>query len=241
MTNNSDSTGSRANLNFDGDYGRNYKAIIRGSVPGYDTMLEITAAALADTCTNAESIVVVGPGRGEELPLLLAALPTAQFTLIEPSAQMQAACRKEIEQANAVARCKILDVAISPDSDLEHEQADAVVCLNVLHLMPKDEQIKLLHSIADQIKPGGTLLIAAHSEPNSEHGFETLLGITKQRLRDRGATNDVIERMMQARNTSVYSLDQSTLEQGLSDSCMISPILLQQSLFSRLWISQKSA
>ena len=185
--------------------------------------------------------MVVGPGRGEELPLLLAALPTAQFTLIEPSAQMQAACRKEIEQANAVARCKILDVAISPDSDLEHEQADAVVCLNVLHLMPKDEQIKLLHSIADQIKPGGTLLIAAHSEPNSEHCFETLLGITKQRLRDRGATNDVIEKMMQARNTSVYSLDQSTLEQGLSESCMISPILLQQSLFSRLWISQKSA
>ena len=104
MTNNSDSTGSRANLDFDGDYGRNYKAIIRGSVPGYDTMLEITAAALAETCTNAESIVVVGPGRGEELPLLLAALPTAQFILIEPSAQMQSACQKEIEQASAVPR-----------------------------------------------------------------------------------------------------------------------------------------
>ena len=42
MTNNSDSTGSRANLDFDGDYGRNYKAIIRGSVPGYDTMLEMS-------------------------------------------------------------------------------------------------------------------------------------------------------------------------------------------------------
>ena len=241
MTSNHDSTGPRAQLNFDGDYGVNYKAIIRDSVPGYDTMLEITAAALADTCTEAESIVVVGPGRGEELPLLLTALPTAQFILIEPSAQMQAACQKELEQANAVARCKILDVALSPDSDFEHGQADAVVCLNVLHLMPKDEQIKLLHSIADQIKPGGRFLIASHSEPDSEHGFDTLLGIAKQRLRDRGASNDLIEKMMQSRNTSVYSLDQSTLEHGLSESGMTSPILLQQSLFSRLWISQKTA
>ena len=72
----------------------------------------------------------------------------------------------------------------------------------------------LLHSISNQIKPGGTLLIAAHSEPNSEHGFKTLLGITKRRLRDRGASNDLIEKMMKSRNTSVYSLDQSTLEQG---------------------------
>ena len=48
MTSNHDSTVPRAQLNFDGDYGVNYKAIIRGSVPGYDTMLGIAKQRLRD-------------------------------------------------------------------------------------------------------------------------------------------------------------------------------------------------
>jgi tRNA (cmo5U34)-methyltransferase len=73
-----------AGLDFDGDYGRQYAATIRQSVPGYDTLLELGAAALAAACPNASSALVVGPGPGEELEGLLQAMPLAQLTVVEP-------------------------------------------------------------------------------------------------------------------------------------------------------------
>ncbi|MFW6731143.1 MAG: hypothetical protein ACODUE_05340 [Synechococcus sp.] len=72
-------------MDFEGTYGLDYGAIIRRSIPAYEALLEIGAAALAATVPEAATALVVGPGRGEELPGLLEALPRAAFTLVEPS------------------------------------------------------------------------------------------------------------------------------------------------------------
>ena len=92
-------------LDFDGDYGRQYRQRIRLSIPAYDAVLEIGAAALAAKTPAARHVWWWGPGAGEELPGLLQAMPLARFTLLEPSEQMADFCRQRIAALHAGSRC----------------------------------------------------------------------------------------------------------------------------------------
>ena len=69
-------------LDFDGDYGRQYRQRIRLSIPAYDAVLELGAAALAAKTPTARQVLVVGPGAAEELPGLRQAMPMARFALL---------------------------------------------------------------------------------------------------------------------------------------------------------------
>lgn len=226
-------------LDFDGDYGRTYRRSIRNSVPGYDALIEIAAAALQQAVPGAASILVVGPGLGEELVPLLAALPQARFTLLEPSSQMREACRREIAVAGAAARCELLSRGLEPGVAPPGGPFDAVVCHNVLHLMPPEAQLPMLQTLASCVPPGGALLLSAHSEPADGSSLADLLEIAGIRLRQRGLPATLIEQLMASRDTRVFSLDQSRLEAVLADAGMAPPLLLQQSLFSRLWLSRR--
>lgn len=231
----------RLGLDFDRDYGRTYRRSIRNSVPAYDALIEIAAAALQQAVPQAASILVVGPGLGEELVPLLTALPQTRFTLLEPSTQMREACTREIAAAGAAARCELLAQGLEPGLDSLGGPFDAVVCHNVLHLMPPERQLALLQTLATWVPPGGALLLSAYSEPANATGFEGMLAIACTRLRQRGLPESMIEQLMASRNTLVFSLSQRRLEAGLAAACMESPLLLQQSLFSRLWLSRRPA
>jgi len=229
----------REELDFDGDYGRTYRQTIRNSVPGYDALIEIAAAALEQAVPQAASILVVGPGLGEELVPLLTALPQSSFTLLEPSAQMRAACTREIDAAGAAARCELIARSVEPGVDPLGGPFDTVVSHNVLHLMPPERQLALLQTLATCVSPGGALVLSAYSEPENASGFEALLTIARTRLRQRGLPEAMIEQVMASRNTVVFSLNQSLLEAGLAATDMEPPLLLQQSLCSRLWLSRR--
>ena len=58
-------------LDFESEYGRQYRTSIQHSIPGHATLLEIGAAAIGDAAPAARRILVVGPGPGDELPQLL--------------------------------------------------------------------------------------------------------------------------------------------------------------------------
>lgn len=233
------SAAGRPALNFDGEYGRAYRQRIRSSVPGYDAMLEIAAAALGLEAGTAGSVLVVGPGAGEELGPLLAALPAARFTLLEPSAQMREACAAAIAAAGASDRCRLLEQGLEPEQPPAGGPFDAVVCLNVLHLMPPQRQRPLLHSLAAAVPTGGVLLLSAHSESAMGAEFDGLMAVARSRLRQLGLAEALIEQLMASRNTMVFSLEQSLLEAALTEASMEPPLLLQQSLFSRLWLCRR--
>lgn len=235
------SPSDRLGLDFDGDYGRTYRQSIRNTVPGYDALIEIAAAALQHAVPQAASILVVGPGLGEELVPLLTALPLTCFTLMEPSTQMRQACAREIDAVGAAARCELLGQSLKPGMDPPEGPFDAMVCHNVLHLIPPERQLPLLQTLATCVPPRGALLLSAHSESANATSFEDLLAITCTRLSQRGLPETMIEQLMASRNTLVYSLDQSRLEAGLAAAGMEPPLLLQQSLFSRLWLSRRPA
>lgn len=226
-------------LDFDGDYGRTYRNSIRNAVPGYDSLIEIGAAALQQAAAAATSLLVVGPGLGDELLPVLQALPQARVTLLEPSLQMVEACRAVIAQAGAAERCELLHQGLEPGVMPAGAPFDAVLCHNVLHLMPADQQEALLHTLAACVAPGGALVLSAHSEPADAASLEALMPVAITRLRQRGLDQALIDRLMASRNSVVFSVDQHRVETCLTGAGLTPPLLLQQALFSRLWLSRR--
>lgn len=226
-------------LDFDGDYGRTYRRSIRGSVPAYEALIEIAAAALQQAVPQARSVLVVGPGLGEELVAALAALPEARFTLLEPSRQMREVCAAQIAEVGASQRCTLLESALEPGSTLAGAPFDAVVSHNVLHLLPPEGQRELLLTLAGLVAPGGALLLSSYSEVPAGAAFDTLLAIACTRLRQLGLSEELIAQVMASRNSRVFSLDPPRLEAALAEAGLEPPLLLLQALFSRLWLSRR--
>lgn len=224
-------------LDFDGDYGRSYRHTIRNAVPGYDSLIEIGTAALQQAVPA--SLLVVGPGPGDELLPLLQALPQTRLTLLEPSQQMADACGAVIAQAEASARCDLLHQGLEPGVLPAAAPFEAVLCHNVLHLMPAGRQLALLHTLAACVAPGGSLLLSAHSEPADHATLEAMLPVALARLRLRGLDQAMIEKLMACRNSLVFPVDEQRVAACFTEAGLTPPLLLQQSLFSRLWLSRR--
>lgn len=229
-----------AALDFDGDYGRQYAATIRRSIPGYDALLEIAAAAAAASVPQASRALVVGPGLGEELPGLLAALPAAGFVLLEPSEQMRRSCLAVIEGQGAQGRCQLLEQSLGQADVLRGQSFEVVVCHHVLHLLPPEEQRRALRQLAGWVAPGGCLLLSSYGEPTDALELEQVLAISRSRLLLLGMDADGVERLLATRNRVVFALDASLLAEELSATGLEPPRPLLQALGSRLWLSRRS-
>lgn len=225
-------------LDFDGDYGRSYRQSIQHSIPGYDVLHEIAAAAVNATSTKAGSVLVVGPGPGDELVSLLSSCPDAEVTVIEPSAQMLSQCQKVITDHAGAERCRWIQSTLDDayKSSLQSSRFDLVVCHSVLHLVPAAEQAVMLQQLCEVSAVGGVLLLSSYSEAEDAMTYASTLDVGRQRLIDRGLSASLVEQLLASRNRVVFSLDASRLADLLRQQGWSPPVPLYQGLFARLWL-----
>ena len=228
-------------LDFDGDYGRRYRRSIRDSIPGYDVLHEIAAAAISSSASDAKQALVVGPGPGEELAAQLDASRTAQFTVLEPSEQMLTFCQQTLAKQGTLHRCHLRksDLASAFEAGLGDAGFELVICHNVLHLFNGDQQSVMLRQLAAITAPGGMLLLSGYSEPEAISDLQTLLEIGGQRLRDRGVEEEHVQTLLASRNNVVFSLDAQRVNQELTAAGFERPMALYQGLFARLWLGRR--
>ncbi|WP_186479253.1 bifunctional 2-polyprenyl-6-hydroxyphenol methylase/3-demethylubiquinol 3-O-methyltransferase UbiG [Synechococcus sp. NOUM97013] len=225
-------------LDFDGEYGRTYRKSIQDSIPGHNVLHEIARAAIQATASDAQRVLVVGPGPGDELPPLLNACADAAVTVLEPSELMLEQCRKTVADHPGSSRCRLLlsslDEALK--SELKGAHFDLVVCHNVLHLMPSEEQNAMLHELTQCTADGGVLLLSSYSEAEDDESQREVFNVAWQRLLDRGVPEETLAKIKDSRNTVVFSLDTSRLVAGLKQAGWRAPVQLYQGLFIRLWL-----
>ena len=196
-------------LDFDGEYGRTYRKSIQDSIPGHDVLHEIARAAIQATASEAQRVLVVGPGPGDELPALLNACADAAVTVLEPSELMLEQCRRTLADHPGSSRCRLLPSTL-------------------------DEALKgeLTQCTAD----GGVLLLSSYCETDNSEDQHEVFKVAWQRLADRDVPADKIEAMKGSRNSVVFSLDPSRLAAGLKQAGWRPPVQLYQGLFIRLWL-----
>jgi len=220
-------------LDFEGDYGRNYNDQIRNLIPGYDALFEIASATAAALQGQARQVLVVGPGSGTELTGLLSAMPEAEFTLVEPSAQMQAICQALIDRVGIAGRVRWAELA-----QLEEATFEVVISHNVLHVLHPSKQQELLEQMARRVASGGCLLLSSYSETPALN-LELGMRIATARFRALAMDETTIDAVFASRNTKVFSMDPGRLEHALVQAGMTPPTVLMQALFNHLWVSQR--
>lgn len=225
-------------LDFDGDYGRTYRKSIQDSIPGHDVLHEIARAAIQATASEAQRVLVVGPGPGDELPALLNACADAAVTVLEPSELMLEQCRRTLADHPGSSRCRLLPSTLDEalKGELSGTRFDLVVCHSVIHLLRSDEQAAMLRELTQCTADGGVLLLSSYCETDNSEDQHEVFKVAWQRLADRDVPADKIEAMKGSRNSVVFSLDPSRLAAGLKQAGWRPPVQLYQGLFIRLWL-----
>ena len=225
-------------LDFDGEYGRTYRKSIQDSIPGHDVLHEIARAAIQATASEAQRVLVVGPGPGDELPALLNACADAAVTVLEPSELMLEQCRRTLADHPGSSRCQLLPSTLDEalKGELSGTRFDLVVCHSVIHLLRSDEQAAMLRELTQCTADGGVLLLSSYCETDNSEDQHEVFKVAWQRLADRDVPADKIEAMKGSRNSVVFSLDPSRLAAGLKQAGWRPPVQLYQGLFIRLWL-----
>ena len=225
-------------LDFDGDYGRTYRKSVQNSIPGHNVLHEIARAAIRACSSDAQQVLVVGPGPGDELPALLNACAGAELTVLEPSELMLEQCRKTVANHPDSNRCRLLSCTLKAalKNHLKGARFDLVVCHNVLHLLPCEEQNAMLRDLTHCTAAGGVLLLSAYSEAEDGESQREVFDVAWQRLVDRGVPQETLEKIRDSRNKVVYSVDASRVAAALEQAGWRAPLQLYQGLFIRLWL-----
>ena len=120
--------------------------------------------------------------------------------------------------------------------ELNGARFDLVVCHNVLHLLPSEEQNAMLRELTQCTADGGVLLLSAYSEAEDDESQREVFQVAWQRLINRDVPQDRLEKIRDSRNKVVFSLAASRVAAVLKEAGWRSPLQLYQGLFIRLWL-----
>ena len=146
-----------------------------------------------------------------------------------------------LSAAGAAHRCRVLGCRLEDCDDLRPETFQAVVALNVLHLVSPPDQDLLLGQLAAAVAPGGTLLISAYSDDPDPTTDALLLQVARSRLLQLGTDPLIVERLLASRGASVFAVAMPRLDRVLSAAGLDAPRCLLQALATRLWLSRRLA
>ena len=150
---------AEATIKFDRDRANEYDPDIRKAIPGYEALHYMAQILLQNSLDRAARLLIIGSGTGMELLNYSQANPDWQLTGVEPSAEMMAIAKSELEDRGLRSRSTLHTGYL--DSLPKTEPMDAATLLLVMHFLPDDgSKLKLLQNIALRLKPGAKLILA---------------------------------------------------------------------------------
>jgi len=227
-------------IDFEGDYGRDYKEKIHTWLPGYDLLHETAVTAVQALQADAKSVLFVGPGPGDEVVSVLDVCPEAAVTLVEPSQQMLEACHQTLAEHAKSRAVEALQMTLEEayESTLQGMAFDVVVCHAVLHLIEGAAKDRALQHLASLTAQGGLLVISGSCLTDDPVASRTLREVAGQRLLNRGMDPEPARRCVE-RPDDVSCILKPWLDAQLIPAGFDRPLKLVQVLHHNLWIAQK--
>ncbi len=156
-------------FNFDGDYGDDYKELASLVIPGYDELFVATLALLQERLDTESRLLIVGCGTGQEIEVFAPSEHAWTFDCVDPSEAMIEYSRQAAERLGVSSRVQFHN-AYTHELDLGYP-FDAATVINVMHfLMDDGSKDELMQSVAQRVKPGGTvILFDLHGNPEEPY------------------------------------------------------------------------
>lgn len=144
---------------FDDSVAAVFPDMARRSVPGYDTLVLLTAMIAAQSLRPNSTVYDLGCAVGTTLRSLGAhpAMPTIRFVGADNSAAMLARCRANLKNVIAPQRLRLLQCDIR---DMEIADADMVILNFTLQFIAPRDRLRLLKKIYAGLNVGGVLILA---------------------------------------------------------------------------------
>lgn len=228
------------NIDFEGDYGRQYREKVHTWLPGYDLLHETAVIAVQALKPDAKTILSVGPGPGDETASFLEVCPKATATLVEPSEQMQVTLHRTLARYHDSREITYLRLSLdqAASSVLEGLTFDVVACHSLLHLIEGPAKDRALQQLACLTAKGGLLVISGSSLTEDPFASKQLRVIAGQRLLNRGMDPEPVSRCVE-RPDDVSCILNSWLDPRLIAAGFSRPLKIAQILHHNLWVAQK--
>ncbi len=129
-------------------------------VPGLADLHRMTMLLLAEHAPEEADILVLAAGGGLELKAFAEAQPGWRFVGVDPSAEMLDLARHILGplQPRVQLQQGLIDAA--PPGPF-----DGATCLLTLHLLQREERLRILQEMRRRLKPSAPLVVAQHSCP----------------------------------------------------------------------------
>lgn len=131
-------------------------------VPGFHALQQMAALLLAETVPADGRVLVLGAGGGLELKVFAEAQPHWRFVGVDPSAEMLALARTVL--GPLASRVELQEGYVDTASP---GPFDGATCLLTLHFLAAEERLHTLRELRRRLKPGGVLVVAHHSFPQT--------------------------------------------------------------------------
>jgi tRNA (cmo5U34)-methyltransferase len=178
---------------FNASQSSKYDREIRASIPGYESLHEMTNDLMRAVIPQKANILVVGAGTGMEIVTLGVANPEWRFTAIDLSDEMLSICKTNVSRAGISDRVNIQRGTV--DELGMGQTFDAATSLLVSHFIKDTEsRIAFFRSIADRMVSGGFFITADITADKSDPTFELFLNAWKAHiLNNAGLTPKEVE------------------------------------------------
>ncbi|MEM9029055.1 MAG: class I SAM-dependent methyltransferase [Pseudomonadota bacterium] len=158
-------------------------------VPGFSIMHGLVVQLLSETAGVDGHTLVLGAGGGLELKAFADARPDWRFTAVEPSPEMIAAAKNNLDHV-----ADRIDWIEGYIADTPAGPFDAATCLLTLHLIPDNgAKLDALCAIRERLKPGGAFAIVDNcldpKDPNAKRTMDRYIAFA----RSNGIDEDLLE------------------------------------------------
>jgi len=201
--------------------------------------LHLLLGALFSDLPADARFLCVGAGTGAELRFLAGKFPQWRFTVVEPSAEMLAVCRRHAGEAGFAARCSFHQGYLeSLPVSAEFHGASALLVSQFI--LEREGRADFFRDIARRLRPGGILASSDLSSDMDSAAYRSLLETWLRVMRwGAGMPPEGLENMRTAYGRDVAVLPPEQVEGIIGSGGFESPTLFYQAGLIRAWYAHR--
>lgn len=224
------------NPRFDVSRAGFYDARIQKTIPGYQTLHDLTAVALGAELPEDAKLLIVGAGTGHEIVTLGAQHSKWTFTAIDPSEPMLTIARQRTQEAGMSDRVQWIQGTVD-EVELEGD-FDAATMLLALHFVPRAEKSNHLAAIRRHLRPGAPFILAdSFGDPETTR-FKRYLHLMKEWGRAHGLDESYLAELYDPTRKDLHRVPEDVIKALLRDAGFIDIQRLFQAYFIGAWLAR---